>query len=229
MSQIILLNKPYNVLPQFSDRDGREHLGNYVDQPGVYPAGRLDRDSEGLMVLTDDGALQHKISHPDHKMTKTYWVQVEGEPTENDLQPLADGLALNDGTTLPAKYQLGIGGYSVWPRTPPYSGTQVHPGHLAHADDKRRQKPPSQTHVRALGLSGVTADPLSRRLMDLGRLRTGTVANALRGAARGTTRRARPRQTSAQTMAFGAMAPLVPAAGSGRLSADAGRPRAINA
>ena len=119
MSQIILLNKPYNVLPQFSDRDGREHLGNYVNQPGVYPAGRLDRDSEGLMVLTDDGALQHKISHPDHKMTKTYWVQVEGEPTENDLQPLADGLALNDGTTLPAKYQLGIGGYSVWPRTQP--------------------------------------------------------------------------------------------------------------
>ena len=119
MSQIILLNKPYNVLPQFSDRDGREHLGNYVEQPGVYPAGRLDRDSEGLMVLTDDGALQHKISHPNHKMAKTYWVQVEGKPTEKDLQPLTHGLALNDGPTLPAKYQLGIGGYSVWPRTPP--------------------------------------------------------------------------------------------------------------
>ena len=71
MRRIILLNKPYNVLPQFSDSEGREHLGHYVDQPGVYPAGRLDRDSEGLMVLTNDGALQHKISHPDHKMSKT--------------------------------------------------------------------------------------------------------------------------------------------------------------
>jgi len=119
MSQIILLNKPYNVLPQFSDRDRSRASGELRRSTRVYPAGRLDRDSEGLMVLTDDGALQHKISHPDHKMTKTYWVQVEGEPTENDLQPLADGLALNDGTTLPAKYQLGIGGYSVWPRTPP--------------------------------------------------------------------------------------------------------------
>lgn len=119
MSRIILLNKPYNVLPQFSDSEGREHLGHYVDQPGVYPAGRLDRDSEGLMVLTNDGALQHKISHPDHKMSKTYWVQVEGTPSDKDLEPMKHGLALKDGLTLPASCRLGIGDYAIWPRNPP--------------------------------------------------------------------------------------------------------------
>ena len=119
MSQIILLNKPYNVLPQFSDSDGRPHLGHYVDQPGVYPAGRLDRDSEGLMVLTDDGGLQHKISHPDHKMSKTYWVQVEGAPSKRDLEPIEQGLALKDGMTLPASCRLGIDDYDIWPRNPP--------------------------------------------------------------------------------------------------------------
>ena len=96
MRRIILLNKPYNVLPQFSDSEGREHLGHYVDQPGVYPAGRLDRDSEGLMVLTNDGALQHKISHPDHKMSKTYWVQVEGRTAKKTWEPMRHGLALKD-------------------------------------------------------------------------------------------------------------------------------------
>jgi 23S rRNA pseudouridine2457 synthase len=86
---------------------------------GIYPAGRLDRDSEGLMVLTSDGALQHKIAHPDHKMSKTYWVQVEGAPTEEDLAPISDGLALKDGMTLPAKCQLGIAGHQIWDRDPP--------------------------------------------------------------------------------------------------------------
>ena len=119
MRRIILLNKPYNVLPQFSDSEGREHLGHYVDQPGVYPAGRLDRDSEGLMVLTNDGALQHKISHPDHKMSKTYWVQVEGACSEKDLEPMKHGLALKDGMTLPISCGLGIGDYAIWPRNPP--------------------------------------------------------------------------------------------------------------
>jgi len=119
MSRIVLLNKPFNVLSQFSDDEGRAHLGDYVPVPRVYPAGRLDRDSEGLIVLTDDGTLQHKIANPDGKMSKTYWVQVEGAPTADDLAPLSQGILLKDGITLPAKWQLGIGDYYLWPRNPP--------------------------------------------------------------------------------------------------------------
>ena len=119
MSRIVLLNKPFKVLSQFSDDEGRAHLGDYVPVPRVYPAGRLDRDSEGLVVLTDDGTLQHKIANPDGKMSKTYWVQVEGAPTADDLAPLSQGILLKDGITLPAKWQLGIGDYDLWPRTPP--------------------------------------------------------------------------------------------------------------
>ena len=119
MSRIILLNKPFNVLSQFSDDEGRAHLGDYVPIPRVYPAGRLDRDSEGLVVLTDDGTLQHKIANPDGKMSKTYWVQIEGAPTADDLVPLSQGILLKDGITLPAKWHLGIGDYHLWPRNPP--------------------------------------------------------------------------------------------------------------
>ena len=119
MSRIVLLNKPFNVLSQFSDDDGRAHLGDYVPVPRVYPAGRLDRDSEGLIVLTDDGTLQHKIANPDVKMSKTYWVQIEGAPTADDLVPLSQGILLKDGITLPAKWHLGIGNYHLWPRNPP--------------------------------------------------------------------------------------------------------------
>ena len=86
MSRIVLLNKPYNVLSQFSDDQGRANLGDYVPIANVYPAGRLDRDSEGLMVLTDDGALQHKIASPEGKMSKTYWVQVEGDISNEALR-----------------------------------------------------------------------------------------------------------------------------------------------
>ena len=119
MSRIVLLNKPFNVLSQFSDDEGRAHLGDYVPVPRVYPAGRLDRDSEGLIVLTDDGTLQHKIANPDGKTSKTYWVQVEGAPTADDLAPLSQGILLKDGITLPAKWRLGIGDYDLWPRNPP--------------------------------------------------------------------------------------------------------------
>ncbi len=119
MSRIVLLNKPFNVLSQFSDDEGRAHLGDYVPVPRVYPAGRLDRDSEGLIVLTDNGTLQHKIANPDGKTSKTYWVQVEGAPTADDLAPLSQGILLKDGITLPVKWQLGIGDYDLWPRNPP--------------------------------------------------------------------------------------------------------------
>ena len=85
MTRLIALNKPFNVLCQFTDASGRPTLADYVDQPGVYPAGRLDRDSEGLVLLTDDGRLQQRIADPRHKLWKTYWVQVEGIPTDAAL------------------------------------------------------------------------------------------------------------------------------------------------
>ncbi|MEJ2019064.1 MAG: pseudouridine synthase [Maritimibacter sp.] len=121
MAKLILFNKPYGVLSQFTDAKSpspRATLSDYIDVPGVYPAGRLDRDSEGLMLLTDDGRLQAKISNPKHKMEKTYLVQVEGAPSEADLEPLRKGLMLKDGMTRPAKARL-IDPPELWERDPP--------------------------------------------------------------------------------------------------------------
>ncbi|HEY0634576.1 MAG TPA: pseudouridine synthase [Gammaproteobacteria bacterium] len=118
MSRLLLLNKPYGVLPQFTDSEGRPTLADYIPIPKVVAAGRLDRDSEGLLVLTDDGALQHRITDPRHKLPKTYWVQVEGIPDAQALQRLAEGVQLNDGPTLPAKVRL-IEQPHLWPRDPP--------------------------------------------------------------------------------------------------------------
>lgn len=117
---LILLNKPYGVLPQFTDSSDppRPVLAGYVDVKGVYPAGRLDMDSEGLMLLTDDGRLQARIADPKHKMEKTYLVQVEGTPDEAALQALRQGVTLKDGPTLPAKAEL-IAPPDLWPRDPP--------------------------------------------------------------------------------------------------------------
>ncbi len=119
MSTLILFNKPYGVLSQFSDSDNRETLSSYIKQKHVYPAGRLDKDSEGLLLLTDDGKLQHKIAHPNHKMSKTYWVLIEGIPSEEALQRLRDGIELKDGMTLPAKVKVIHEPYLLWKRTPP--------------------------------------------------------------------------------------------------------------
>lgn len=119
MSRILLFNKPYGVICQFS-RDGMHPtLADYIAVPDVYPAGRLDTDSEGLLLLTDDGKLQHRITDPKHKLSKTYWVQVEGVPDEAALQQLRQGVALNDGMTRPAEAQLIAEPKQLWPRDPP--------------------------------------------------------------------------------------------------------------
>lgn len=124
MSKIILFNKPFNVLTQFTDshsegKQQRKTLADYITDKNVYAAGRLDKDSEGLLILTDDGKLQHRISHPDKKMSKTYWVQVEGEPLESDLEKLRNGIELKDGMTKPAKVKLMSEPYLLWKRDPP--------------------------------------------------------------------------------------------------------------
>ena len=118
MSTTLLFNKPFNVLCQFRDAQGRACLGDFIDVSGVYAAGRLDRDSEGLLVLTNDGALNHKITDPAHKMSKTYWVQVEGEVTDNAIAHLCRGVELKDGMTRPAKVKR-IDEPNLWPRNPP--------------------------------------------------------------------------------------------------------------
>ena len=122
MSRLILFNKSYGVLPQFTDKgtegSPRPTLSDYVDVPGVYPAGRLDMDSEGLMLLTDDGRLQARITDPKFKMPKTYLVQVEGDVTEEALASLRHGVRLKDGLTLPAEAER-IDDPDLWPRDPP--------------------------------------------------------------------------------------------------------------
>lgn len=118
VARIILFNKPYQVLSQFSDSDRRATLADYFSAPGYRVAGRLDYDSEGLLVLTDDGVLQQRIANPRHKLWKTYLVQVEGVPSPQALQRLRDGVELKDGPTLPARAHA-VAEPAVWPRNPP--------------------------------------------------------------------------------------------------------------
>lgn len=119
MSRIVLFNKPYDVLSQFTAEDGHPGLKDFIDLPGVYVAGRLDADSEGLLILTDDGAVQHRLAHPRFKLPKTYWVQVEGEPDEAALEALRRGVELKDGPTRPARVRVIPEPADLWPRQPP--------------------------------------------------------------------------------------------------------------
>lgn len=146
MSKILLFNKPFNVLCQFTDepqyQDQRQTLANFINQPGFYAAGRLDRDSEGLMLLTDDGKLQHKISDPQYKQTKTYLVQVEGQVSKQAIKLLQTGISLKDGLTLPAKAKKVNEPRWLWDRNPPVRKRQNIPTswlELSITEGKNRQ------------------------------------------------------------------------------------------
>jgi 23S rRNA pseudouridine2457 synthase len=119
LSRLLLLNKPFGVLCQFTPEAGRASLADYVQVPGVYPAGRLDADSEGLVLLTDDGALQAAIADPRYKLPKVHWVQVEGEASSAALEALQRGLKLRDGPTLPARARRMEEPAGLWARDPP--------------------------------------------------------------------------------------------------------------
>ncbi|MEZ8823082.1 pseudouridine synthase [Vibrio amylolyticus] len=116
--KVLLFNKPYDTLSQFTDGDGRKTLADYIPVKEVYAAGRLDRDSEGLMILTNDGVLQARLTQPSSKSPKTYWVQVDGYPSDESLKKLRGGVELKDGPTLPATVER-IEAPSVWERNPP--------------------------------------------------------------------------------------------------------------
>ncbi len=145
---LILFNKPFNVVCQFSPHQlpdgkaGHVTLKDFIDIANVYPAGRLDTDSEGLLILTDDGALQHQLSHPTHKQIKTYWAQVEGAPKIDDLKVFSKGVDLGDFVTKPAEIRLIEEPVNLWPRNPPIRERKAIPTswlEIKIAEGKNRQ------------------------------------------------------------------------------------------
>lgn len=142
MPRLILFNKPYGVITQFSDDGKHATLKDYIPVSGVYPAGRLDVDSEGLLILTDDGSWQHRLSHPRHKLPKTYWVQVEGVPSPDAIDHLRQGVDLGDYTTRRAQARIIKEPAGLWPRNPPIRFRQAIPTswiELIISEGKNRQ------------------------------------------------------------------------------------------
>ena len=180
---LILFNKPFNVLCQFTGEPGKETLAGFIQVPGVYAAGRLDADTEGLLVLTDDGALQKRIADPRHKLPKTYLVQVEGCPNEAALARLRAGVDLGDFVTQPCDARLVAEPAWLWPRNPPIRERKSIPVSwveivLRAADDRQGR------------FSGVAAAPRAHRRVDAGRVGAGGVDGS--GGARGAKRSAEP-------------------------------------
>ena len=150
MPALILLNKPFGVVCRFGREPGKATLADFVARPGFYPAGRLDADSEGLVALADDGPLQARISHPRHKMAKTYWVQVEGVPSDGALEALREGVELRDGRTLPAVVRTIVEPPGLWPRDPPIRVRKAIPTawlELAITEGRNRQVRRMTAHV----------------------------------------------------------------------------------
>ena len=169
MSRLVLFNKPYGVLSQFTDASERLTLADHLPVPGVYVAGRLDRDSEGLLALTDDGALQARISHPRHKQPKTYWAQVEGVPDEADLESLRQGVELSDGRTLPADAQRIAEPAQLWPRDPPIRYRAAIPTAWLAITLREGRNRQIRRMTSCGGSSHLAVDSLPHRCLDAGR------------------------------------------------------------
>jgi len=191
MTRVVLLNKPYDVLCQFTDGEGRATLADFVRTPGVYPCGRLDRDSEGLVVLTDDGPLQHALSHPTRGKEKGYWAQVEGAPTPAVCAQLAAGVPLDGALTAPARCQI-IDAPPVWPRDPPIRVRAQIPDtwlalHLTEGKNRQVRRMTAAVGHPTLRLIRFAVGPLSLGDLAPGEARTLSAAEltALRGALSG--------------------------------------------
>ena len=189
MSRLILLNKPYGVVCQFSGDGVRPTLADHVEVPGVYPAGRLDTDSEGLLLLTDDGGVQHRISDPRHKLPKTYLVQVEGEPDDEALERLRCGVALGDFVSLPCEASSESEPDWLWPRNPPVRFRRLVPTswiRLVLREGKNRQvrRMTAAVGFPTLRLIRVAIGPFRLDGLEPGRWREGEIPPELRGEAR---------------------------------------------
>jgi len=172
MARLILFNKPYLVLSQFTDPEGRPTLADYIPVKDVYAAGRLDYDSEGLVILTDSGPLQYSVTDPHNKLPKTYWVQVEGIPADEALAKLAAGVTLKDGPTLPAEVRR-MDEPDLWPRNPPIRFRKEIPTRWLELTIVEGRKRQVRRMTAAVGLPTLRLVRISVGTWKLGRLKPG--------------------------------------------------------